>query len=292
MRRIGEVLREVWRRPRGAFGLVVVALVLLVAAVSLVWLPHPLLQSNPAERWSGPSLSHPLGQDGIGRDTLTWLMVGTQATVKVVVGSTVVAALVGLPLGAATALLHARVAEPLIVVVDILIAFPTLLLAMVLAAPFGGSLGTVILAVGFASGITISRITRPEIRKVAKADYLLASRAAGAGAVRRLVGHILPNVAPIALVQLSIVAAVSILAEAGLTYLGYGAPNGMPSWGRSLSDSQASLQVAPLAVVWPGLAIGLTVLALNLLGDALREATDPRLRRTRQPAAGVITGVA
>jgi peptide/nickel transport system permease protein len=149
---------------------------------------------------------------------------------------------------------------------------------MLLAAPLGGSLGIVIAAVGGSAGIRIARVTRPEILKVAGADYILAAKASGTGFVRSLVGHILPNVGPIALVQLSGAAALSILAEAGLTYLGYGAPDGTPSWGRLLASSQAYIGVAPAAVIWPGIAIGVCVLALNLLGDAVREATDPRLR--------------
>jgi peptide/nickel transport system permease protein len=284
-RRRAEVLRALARRPGGAFGLVVVGLVAATALVSRFYLPHPLLESDPAARWLGPSLDHLLGTDQIGRDTLSWLMAGARTTVAVAAASMAIAALVGFPLAAIAGLARPGVSEPVVVVIDVLVALPTLLIAMLLAAPFGGSLGVVVLAVGVSSGVNIARVTRPEIHKVATADFILASRAAGAGAIRRFAGHILPNVGPITLVQLSYVGAVSILAEAGLTYLGYGAPPSTPSWGRSLASSQAYIQVAPASVVWPGLAIGLTVLALTLLGDALREAADPRLRRERPVAA-------
>jgi peptide/nickel transport system permease protein len=263
--------------------LITVAFTIAVALLSYFYLPYPLLAANPSERWLGPSWEHLLGTDQIGRDTLSWLMAGARTTVTVVAAAVAIAALVGFPLAAVAGLTHPKLSEPVVVLIDILVALPTLLIAMLLAAPFGGSLGVVVLAVGISSGINIARVTRPEIHKVATADFILASRAAGAGAARRLVTHILPNVGPIALVQLSYVAAVSILAEAGLTYLGYGAPASTPSWGRSLASSQSYIQVAPGSVIWPGLAIAVVVLALTLLGDALREAADPRLRR-EQPA--------
>lgn len=272
-------LAETWRRPAGSFGLLVVAGVLAAATLSLVWTPHPLLATDVARGWQGPSWDHLLGTDLIGRDTLSWLLAGAQTTVVVVVASVVLAALVGLPLGALGALLPARWSEPVVVLIDILVALPVLLVAMLLAAPFGGSLAVVVIAVGFAAGVNVARVTRPELVRASQSDYVLAARASGVGAVGRLTHHIVPNVSPVVIVQLSQTAGTAILAEAGLTFLGYGAPTSTPSWGRSLADAQSFIGVAPLSVVWPGLTIAVTVLALNLLGDALREAVDPRLRR-------------
>lgn len=273
-------LRHLLRRPDGVLGLGVVVLVVVVALVSLVWTPHALLAADASAAWQGPSLRHLLGTDRIGRDVLSWLMAGARTTVVVAAASTLVAALIGLPLAAAGALAPARLSEPLVVLVDILVAFPVLLVAMLLAAPFGGSLAVVVLAVGFGAGVQVARVTRPDIVRVGQSDYVLAARAAGVGAWRRLVDHVLPNVAPVVVVQLSQTAAVATLAEAGLSYLGYGAPSSTASWGRSLADAQPYIGVAPLAVVWPGLAIGLVVLALNLLGDAVRHVSDPRLLGT------------
>ncbi|MDR2348485.1 MAG: ABC transporter permease [Bifidobacteriaceae bacterium] len=273
----------VWRRPTGRFAVVALAALMVAAGLSLFYLPHPLLQTDTSARWQGPSLDHLLGTDSIGRDIFSWLLAGSRTTVAVIIASTAAAALVGFPLAALTALLRPRLAEPAITLVDILIAFPTLLLAMLLAVPFGGSLALVVVAVGFTSGLRIARVTRPEIARVWGSDYLLAAKAAGASSPRRFIQHVLPNVAPIALVQLSLAAGLAILAEAGLTYLGYGAPPAVPSWGRSLAASQQYVQVAPLSVIWPGLAIAVTVLALGLLGDALREAADPRLSFKPRP---------
>lgn len=282
-------LRELVRRPTGVFGLIVVAAVLGAALLSLFWTPYPLLEANVADKWQGPSAGHWLGTDQIGRDTLSWLLAGAQTTVFVAFFSVVIAGALGILLGLLGALTPRWSAEPLAVLVDILIAFPVLLIAMLLAAINGGSLWVVVLAVGIGSGVSIARVTRPEIRIVRRADFVLAARAAGVGSVRSILRHVVPNVAPVVVVQLSLTAAVSLLAEAGLSYLGYGAPSGTPSWGRSLADSQAYIGVRPESVLWPGLAITITVLGLTLLGDAIREATDPRLKRTKVVArpAGV-----
>lgn len=279
-----RLLRALLRRPGGAFGLTVVVAVLLAAALSLVWTPHPLLAADTSAAWQGPSLTHLLGTDRIGRDVASWLLAGSRTTVVVVLASTVVAAAIGLPLAALGGLLPPRWAEPVVVLVDVLVAFPVLLLAMLLAAPFGGSLLVVVIAVGFGTGVNVARVARPDVVRINTSDITLAARAAGVGALGRLRQHVLPGISPVLIVQLSTAAGTAILAEAGLTYLGYGAPASTPSWGRSLADAQAYVGVAPLSVVWPGLTIAVTVLALNLLGDALREVTDPRLRRGRVPA--------
>jgi len=271
---------ELFLRPTGAFGATVLFLLLASALVSLFWTPHPLLQANPDQAWLGPSSQHWLGTDQIGRDTFSWLLAGSRTAVLVVTFSTLLAAVIGTTFGALSALAPRRVGAPVAVLVDIFIAFPVLLLAMLLAAPFGGSIGVVVIAVGIGYGMNIGRVTRPEILRISQSDFMLASRASGVGTVRSILRHIVPNVGPIFIVQLSMVAATSLLAEAGLSYLGYGAPSTTPSWGRTLATSQQLIGVQPLSVLWPGLTITLTVLALTLLGDALREAVDPRLKRS------------
>ncbi|MFT4279933.1 ABC transporter permease [Microbacterium sp.] len=275
------MLAELWRRPGGAYGLLVVVLVFAAAVVSLLWTPYPLLQQDVADKWQGPSLDHWLGTDQIGRDTFSWLLAGARTTVFVSVLSAVIAGALGVVLGALGALTPRWVSEPLAVLVDILIAFPTLLIAMLFAASLGGSLWVVVAAVGIAGGVSIGRVVRPEIRIADRSDFVLAARAAGVRRARVIRRHVVPNVAPVVIVQISLIAAVAVLAEAGLSYLGYGAPAGTPSWGRSLAESQRFIGVQPAAVLWPGLTITLTVLGFSLLGDALREAVDPRLRRAR-----------
>ena len=149
----------------------------------------------------------------------------------------------------------------------------------------------VIVSVGIGFGVNIARVTRPELRRVLHSDFVLAGRAAGLTPFQNLYRHLLPNVAPVFIVQLSWGMAVAVLAEAGLSYLGFGAPLTEPSWGLLLKDLQQYISVHPLSVVWPGLAITITVLGLNLLGDALREATDPTLTRRRTAAQTHTTAV-
>lgn len=273
--------RELLLRPAGVYGVVVVVVLLGSAALSLVWTPYPLLQEDVSSRWQGPSAAHPLGTDQIGRDTFSWLLAGARTTVFVAALSPAIAAVIGVVLGVAGALAPRTASEPLAVLIDILIAFPTLLIAMLLAASLGGSLWVVVIAVGIAGGVSIARVVRPEVRIVDRSDYVLAARAAGVRRTPIVLQHIVPNVAPVVIVQLSLIAATAVLAEAGLSYLGYGAPAGTPSWGRSLAQSQQYIGVQPAAVLWPGLTITLTVLGFSLLGDALREAVDPRLKRSR-----------
>lgn len=267
------------RHPSAIYGSVVVLVLLLAAAVSLVWTPYEPQRANPYEQWLAPSFTHLLGTDNIGRDIFSVLLAGARVTVGVAVGSALVAIVVGVGLAALGALTARWFREGIAVLVDVLIAFPTLLIAMMLASAFGGSLLVVILAVGFSFGVNIGRVSRPELRRIRRAEYVLAGRAAGQGPVRNLVTHLLPNVAPVFIVQVSWSMAVAILAEAGLSYLGYGAPSNTPSWGRMLAELQSYIGVHPWSVLWPGLAITLTVLAFNLLGDAIRDVTDPRLTR-------------
>ncbi|MFF5626139.1 ABC transporter permease [Microbacterium sp. NPDC012755] len=271
-------LRRLWRTSTGRFGLVVVAVVALLALVSLFWTPFDPQSSEIRDRWMPPGWPHLLGTDDTGRDILSLIMAGARTTVFVSVGAGLVATFVGVALAALGALTARWLRETVAVFVDILIAFPVLLIAMMISSVWGGSLWVVIWSVGIGFGVNIARVTRPELRRVQQSDFVLAARASGLTTGQNLVRHLLPNVAPVFIVQLSWSMAVAVLAEAGLSYLGFGASVVEPSWGILLSDLQRYIGVHPLSVIWPGLAITITVLALNLLGDGLREATDPTLR--------------
>ncbi|MEH0108775.1 ABC transporter permease [Tersicoccus sp. MR15.9] len=278
-RRPGAVRRLV-RSPVGVGALVVLAVIVLTALVSLVWTPYDPMAAS-SRLWDAPNPAHWFGTDQIGRDILSRVMVGSRVAVQVAVFSAALAAVVGLVFGALSTLTARWVREPVAILVDVLIAFPTLLIAMMLAATFGGSLAVVVIAVGIGYGVGASRVLRSEFRGVAGADYVLAAEAAGLTRGRILARHILPNIAPAFIVQLSLTMALSQLAEAGLSYLGYGAPTSVISWGRMLAEMQDHVTTHPLAAFWPGAAIAVTVLALNLLGDALREASDPTLGSSR-----------
>jgi peptide/nickel transport system permease protein len=274
-------LNRLWHLSTGRFGIIVVAVIGLVALVARFWLPFDPQRVDVAGRWAPPGWPHLLGTDGSGRDILSLLMAGARTTVWVALGAGLVATLIGLALAALGALTTRWVRETVAVAVDILIAFPVLLIAMMISSVWGGSLWVVIFAVGIGFGVNIARVTRPELRRVLHSDFVLAGRASGLTPFQNLWRHLLPNVAPVFIVQLSWGMAVAVLAEAGLSYLGFGAPPTEPSWGLLLKELQAYITAYPLSVVWPGLTITITVLGLNLLGDALREATDPTLSRTK-----------
>lgn len=275
---------RLWRVPTGRFGLIVVLAVGATAAVSLVWTPFDPQQVEISDRWMPPGWPHVLGTDSSGRDILSLIMAGSRTTVVVAAGAGAVATVLGIALAALGALTARWLRESVAVLVDILIAFPVLIIAMMISAVWGGSLWVVVWSVGIGFGVNIARVTRPELRRVLHSDFVLAGRAAGLTPTQNLLRHLLPNVAPVFIVQLSWGMAIAVLAEAGLSYLGFGAPVTEPSWGLLLAQLQQYLTVYPLAVLPPGLAITVTVLGLNLLGDGLRDATDPTLSR-RDPAA-------
>jgi len=276
--RLPAWLRRLLSSPTGLYGIAIVVILLAVGLLSLLWTPYDPAAADPYHRFQPPSAEHWLGTDTSGRDILSRLIVGARTTVIVAFLSAVVAAVVGTLFAVLGSLTHRLVREGITVIIDVLIAFPTVLMAMMLAAVFGGSTAVVIAAVGITYGVIMGRVARSELRRVAASDYVLAARASGVGPGRILLRHLLPNVAPIFIVQLSLAAGLATLAEAALSYLGYGAPPGVPSWGRMLSETQQYIAVQPLSVLWPGLVILFTVLGFNLLGDALRDATDPRLK--------------
>ncbi len=278
-------LRRLWRSSTGRFGLIVVGVVIAVAAISVFWTPFSPRRTDVADRWAPPGWPHLLGTDGTGRDILSLIMAGSKTAVLVAVGAGVIATVIGIALAALGALTARWIRESTAVFVDILIAFPVLLIAMMISAVWGGSLWVVIWSVGIGFGVNIARVTRPELRRVLHSDFVLAGRASGLTPAQNLWRHLLPNVAPVFIVQLSWGMAIAVLAEAGLSYLGFGAPVTEPSWGVLLAELQRQITVHPIAVVWPGLAITMTVLGLNLLGDSLRDATDPTLSRGRDPMA-------
>lgn len=268
----------------GRFGLIITAIVVLAAMVSLVWTPFNPQDTDTANLFAGPGWPHVLGTDASGRDMASLIMAGAQTTVLVALGAAVVASVVGIALACLSALTPRVVREAMSTVIDVLIAFPVLIIAMMISSVWGGSLLVIIVSVGIGFGVNIARVMRPELRRVLASDYVTAGRASGLTNTQNVVRHVLPNIAPVFIVQLSWSMAVAVLAEAGLSYLGFGPSVSEPSWGVLLSTTQNYIAIHPAAVVWPGLAISLTVLALNLLGDGVREATDPTLRSSRAGA--------
>lgn len=282
-------MKALLRTGTGLFAIITLSVVTLAAIVSLFWTPHDPFAADAFRAWQSPSAEFWLGTDAAGRDLVSQLLAGSQVTLVVAIGAAVFAGSLGLLIAIPGALGRTWLREPIAVLIDVLIAFPTLLIAMMLAAIVGGSLTIVIVAVGIGFGVSIGRVMRAEIRQIASMDFVTAARAAGVSRAVILRRHILPNVSPVFLVQVSLSMGLAVLAEAGLSYLGFGAPPSVPSWGRMLAETQTFISVYPWSVLWPGLAITVTVLALSLLGDALRDILDPRLAATRGSTRSGIT---
>lgn len=259
-------------------GAVLVGAVVLAALISIVWTPYDPLFMDSAARLSGPGAEHWLGTDKFGRDVASSLLVGSRTTLLVGVVAVGVAALVGVPLGIIAAMSSRPVAAIVMRSMDILLAFPALLLAIMFSAVYGASTVMAMIAIGIASIPSFARVVRSGALQVMRTDYVLAARAAGRRGPAIALRHVLPNVAGLVIVQVSVSFAIAILAEAALSFLGFGTPPPTPSWGRMLQESQELLHVAPHLALAPGLSIALAVLGFNLFGDGLRDALDPKLR--------------
>lgn len=272
------MIRAVLRTWSGRIGAALVSIMIVAALVSLVWTPHDPTRVNPRQKWLPMSSDHWLGTDGSGKDIFSVVLAGARSTLFVVLASVLLAALIGLAIGIVTVLVPRWVAESITYVVDILIALPGLIFALLLISVVSASRWTVAFAIGFGMGIVLARIVRGEAERVLASDYVLAARMSGASMPRTVIRHVLPNIAPTVVVQLSLVAAIAVLLEAALSYLGL-TPVTTPSWGRMIESLQGTVTVHPWAIVGPGAAVVLTTLGFNLLGDGLREAIDPTLRR-------------
>ena len=262
-------------------GVILVGLLIFAAALSLVWTPYPPAALDIPHKLQAPSAAHWLGTDALGRDVASQILAG--ARVSLLVG--VIAVGIGLAFGVALGLFAASakglVEDAIMKLCDFTFAFPALLMAILLTATYGPGVVNATLAIGIANVPIFAKLTRATANGVLAREFALAARAAGRGPFAIAVHHVLPNVAPALIVQATIQFAIAILAEAALSYLGLGAQPPLASWGRMLADAQAWMYVAPRLAIFPGLAVALSVLGLNLLGDGLRDALDPRLRARR-----------
>jgi peptide/nickel transport system permease protein len=266
----------------GAF---IVGLVILTAVVSLLWTPSDPNHAEVADRFKSPSSVYLLGTDQIGRDELSRLMAGALNTLRIGIVTVVIALVLGVPLGGLAALYRGRTEDLIMRLSDVLLAFPAILLALLLAAVFRPSAETAMAAIGIALVPVFARVVRGAGLQVLQQDYVTIVRTYGAGNMWIFLRHLLPNVSSVLIVQATVAFAIAILAEAALSYLGLGTPPPTPSWGRMLSESQTYLNQAPLLAVWPGASIALSVLGFNLLGDGLRDLLDPKLVE-RMPVQG------
>ena len=252
-----------------------------MALVSFVWTPSDVTALAIANKLKPPSADHWFGTDHFGRDIFSMIMVGSRNSIAVALVAVGIGIIVGVPLGLAAAARRGLLDELIMRVNDLVFAFPSLLMAIMITAVFGPGPINAIVAIGIFNIPVFARVARGSALSLWTREYTLAARAAGKGLARISVEHILPNTLNTLIVQATIQFSVGILAEAALSYVGLGTQPPMPSWGRMLAEAQTMISFAPHMAIFPGLAIVVTVLGLNLLGDGLRDVLDPRLRRDR-----------
>lgn len=269
------------RRPLPAsliLGAALTGLVLAVALLSLVWTPFPAEQVRVIARLRPPGPVNWLGTDHFGRDVLSMIMVGARNSLAVGAAAVGIGLALGVPLGLLAAAVGRWGDEAVGRFADLVFAFPAVLTAILLTALAGAGAVNAIVALGVFNIAVLARVTRGAARQVWRREFVRAALALGRGPASVTLVHVLPNVAGVVAVQATVLYAVAILNEAALSYLGLGIQPPSPSWGKMLNDAQTFLFTAPLQAVFPGAAVAVSVLGLNLLGDGLRDLLDPRHR--------------
>jgi peptide/nickel transport system permease protein len=262
-----------------AAGLAITLAVLTMALLSFAWTPYPVDAINIAERLQSPNAEHWFGTDHFGRDVFSMIMAGARNSLAVALMAVAIGISIGVPLGLLAAARGGAVDETVMRLSDFVFAFPALISAIMITAVFGPGAVNAMVAIGIFNIPVFARLTRGAALSLWTREFVLAARVAGKGRARITVEHILPNLSNLLIVQGTIQFSLGVLAEAALSYLGLGTQPPNPSWGKMLNEAQTMMAFAPYLAIFPGLAIVLSVLGLNLLGDGLRDMLDPRLRR-------------
>lgn len=263
-------------------GAILTAIFVLAALISFVWTPFDPTKLSIATKLRPPSLTNWFGTDHFGRDMFSMIMVGARVSIAVAFVAVGVGIFVGVPLGLYAASKRGSLIDEIIMRGnDLVFAFPSLLLAIMITAVFGPGAVNAIIAIGIFNIPVFARLSRGAALSLWQREYVMAAQVCGKSKARISLEHILPNIANLLIVQGTIQFSLGILAEAGLAYVGLGAQPPLPSWGRMLNDAQTLISIAPHLALVPGLTIVLTVLGLNLMGDGLRDLLDPKLRRIK-----------
>ncbi len=276
-----DALDTLLRNRYAVAGGLIVALFALIALAAPVIAPYDPIAQDYMSLLQGPSLAHPFGTDNFGRDILSRVMYGGRISLTIGFLGTALGVLIGVTIGILAGYYGGWLDSVLMRLLDILLAFPGLLLAITIIAVLGVGAVNVVVAIGIFSVPTFARVLRGSILSLKEADFVTAARAAGADDRRLMVVHLLPNAIQPVLVIATLRLGTAILTAASLSFLGLGIRPPSPEWGAMLSDGRDYLQAAPHVAIFPGLAILITVLALNLLGDGLRDALDPKMRKSR-----------
>jgi peptide/nickel transport system permease protein len=274
--------RLIWRqfiahRPAVIGAIILTTFVLLAVFVPLLS-PYSPSEPDLFNQLAPPSLQHPLGTDPLGRDVLTRLLYGARISLTVGVLSSLIAAAIGVIVGAVAGYYGGWVDNALMRLVDLLLAFPAIFLLLILFATIQRSLTIVILFLGLFGWLYLARVVRGEILSLRERDFIFAARALGASNRQLITRHLVPNVMGAIIVTFTLDVALNMLAEGTLSFLGFGVPDSTPTWGNMLNSAASYYTRAPLLTIAPGLAITLAVLAVNFIGDGLRDALDPHVR--------------
>jgi peptide/nickel transport system permease protein len=273
----GPSLRRLLSNRSFVVGAVLVLFVTFVAIFAQVLAPYNPMRSNFRARLSPPSMAHWFGTDHFGRDLLSRVIYGGRASLEIGICVVIATGIVGTTIGAIAGYFR-RLDNLLMRLMDALMAFPAILLAIVISAVLGSSVVNVVIALGIATAPHTARIVRASVLVVREMEYVEAARALGASDIRLIFGHVLINALAPLIVRLTYVFAIAILAEAVLSYIGVGPPPPTPTFGNIIAGERDFMETAPWAVLFPGLAIVISVLGLNLLGDGLRDVLDPRMK--------------
>jgi ABC-type dipeptide/oligopeptide/nickel transport system permease subunit len=262
---------------KGLIGITLLSVIGLIAVIGPVVIPEEWGNAmDMTARRSPPSFKHLLGTDQLGRDMLIRVILGARTSLEIAVSAVLMSIVLGLPLGMISGYFGGRIDNVLMRLVDTLLAFPALLLALTISAVLGPNVQNTIIAIGVAFTPFLARIIRGEALRVAQMPYVEAARSSGATDSMIMIRHVLPNILPAVIVQGTISLAFAILAEAGLSFLGLGTQPPAASWGLMIQASRDQLDIAPWTALVPGAAVALTVLGLNMFGDVLRDILDPR----------------
>ena len=272
-------MRRLLAHPSLVVGVVAATLFALLGLISLVWTPYPIEQIEIGRRFLGPSAAHWLGTDNLGRDMASLIMSGTLTSFVVAALAVIIGAGIGVPLGLAAAAWGGPVEWLVLRLSDFVFAFPSVVVAILITALIGPGAINAVLAIGIFNIPVFARVARGGAQSVATLDFVSAGRLAGLGNAMIAYRHLLPNIMSLIIVQGTIQLSLGILAEAGLSYVGLGTQPPATSLGLMLRDAQALFLIHPSLALIPGLCIVLIVIALNIAGDGLRDAIDPRLRQ-------------